>query len=93
METFCTILVDLESDLSKMKAVSDKISDQMEYAIGHCKIALDRTRELVIKQGFPDQESEIYFFKKIKPTVYSRLLYYRAVFDLESKCQKADSLS
>ena len=62
METFCTILVDLESDLSKMKAVSDKISDQMEYAIGHCKIALDRMRELVIKQGFPDQESEIYFF-------------------------------
>jgi phosphomannomutase len=47
-------------------------------------------RELVIKQGFPDQESEINFFKKIKPAVYSRLLYYRAVFDLESKCQKAD---
>jgi hypothetical protein len=91
METFCEIILDLESDLSKMKNVSDKISDQMEYAIGHCKIALDRMRELVIKQGFPDQESEICFFKKIKPTVYSRLLYYRAVFDLESKCQKADS--
>jgi len=91
METFCTILVDLESELSKMKNVSDKISDQMEYAIGHCKIALDRMRELVIKQGFPDQESEIYFFKKIKPAVYSKLLYYQAVFDLESKRQKADS--
>ena len=91
METYCEIILDLESDLSKMKDVSDKISDQMEYAIGHCKIALDRMRELVIKQGFPDQESEINFFKKIKPTVYGRLLYYRAVFDLESKCQKADS--
>lgn len=90
METFCTIIVDLESELSKVKTVSNKISDQMEYAIGHCKIALDRMRELVIKQGFPDQESEIYFFKKIKPAVYSRLLFYRAVFDLESKCQKAD---
>jgi len=91
METFCEIILDLENDLSKMKGLSDKISDQMEYAIGHCKIALDRMRELVIKQGFPDQESEIYFFKKIKPTVYSKLIYYRAVFDLESKCQKADS--
>ncbi|MDD2306113.1 MAG: RteC domain-containing protein [Prolixibacteraceae bacterium] len=91
MGTYCEIILDLESDLSKMKNVSDKASDQMEYAIGHCKIALDRMRELVIKQGFPDQESEIYFFKKIKPTVYSKLLYYRAVFDLESKCQKADS--
>lgn len=91
METFCTIILDLENELSKMKDVSEKLPDQMEYAIGHCKIALDRMRELVIKQGFPDQESEINFFKKIKPAVYSRLLYYRAVFDLESKCQKADA--
>lgn len=91
METYCEIILDLENELSKMKRVSEKISEQMEYAIGHCKVALDRMRELVIKQGFSDQESEIYFFKKIKPTVYSRLLYYRAVFDLESKCQKADS--
>jgi hypothetical protein len=91
MGTFNEIILDLENDLSRMKKVSEKVSDQMEYAIGHCKIALDRMRELVIKQGFPDQESEIYFFKKIKPTVYSKLLYYRAVFDLESKCQKAES--
>ncbi len=91
METYCEIILDLESNLSKMKDVSEKNSEQMEYAIGHCKIALDRMRELVIKQGFFDQESEINFFKKIKPSVYSRLLYYRAVFDLESKCQKADS--
>lgn len=47
-------------------------------------------RELVIKEGFPDQKSEIYFFKKIKPTVYSKLLYYQAVFELDSKLQKAD---
>jgi hypothetical protein len=90
MGTFCEIILDLENDLSRMKKVSEKLPDQEEYAIGHCKIALDRMRELVIKQGFPDQESEIYFFKKIKPTVYSKLLYYRAVFDLKGKCQKAD---
>ena len=74
METFCEIILDLENDLSKMKAVIDKIPEQMEYAIGHCKIALHRMRELVIKQGFPDQESEINFFKKIKPTVCSKFL-------------------
>ena len=89
METFCEIILDLENDLSKIKDVSDKIPEQMESAIGKCKIALDRMRELVTREGFPDQESEIYFFKKIKPTVYSRILYYRAVFDLESKRQKA----
>lgn len=91
METFCEIILDLENELSGMKEVSEKVSEQIEYAIGHCKIALDRMRQLVIIEGFPDQNSEIYFFKKIKPAVYSKLLYYQAVFDLESKCQKADS--
>jgi len=91
METFCEIILDLENELSGMKEVSERVSEQIEYAIGHCKIALDRMRQLVIIEGFPDRNSEIYFFKKIKPAVYSKLLYYQAVFDLESKCQKADS--
>ena len=91
METFCEIILDLENELSGMKEVSERVSEQIEYAIGHCKIALDRMRQLVIIEGFPDRNSEIYFFKKIKPAGYSKLLYYQAVFDLESKRQKADS--
>ena len=91
MEPFCEIILDLELDLSRMKEVSGNAPEQMEYAIGHCKVALDRMRKLVVDEGFPDLKSEIYFFKKIKPAVYSKLLYYRAVFDLKSKSQKADS--
>ncbi len=91
METFCEIILDLDNELSRMKEVSENIPGQMEYAIGQCKVALDRMRKLVISEGFPDQKSEIYFFKKIKPAVYSKLLYHQAVFDLESKRQKADS--
>jgi hypothetical protein len=90
METFCEIILDLENDLSRMKEVSENVPEQLEYGIGQCKVALDRMRKLVVDEGFPDQKSEIYFFKKIKPTVYSKLLYYQAVFDLESKLQKAD---
>jgi hypothetical protein len=47
-------------------------------------------RKLVVSEGFPDQKSEIYFFKKIKPAVYSKLLYYQSVFDLESTLLKAN---
>lgn len=90
METFCEIILDLENNLSRMKEVSENIPEQMEYAIGQCKIALHRMRKIVVDEGFPDQKSEIYFFKKIKPAVYSKLLYYQTVFDLKSKLQKAD---
>jgi len=58
MGTFYEIILDLENDLSRMKKVSEKLPDQMEYAIGHCKIALDRMRENQIKQGKPAQQKE-----------------------------------
>ena len=90
METFCEIILDLETDLSRMKEVSENVPEQMEFAIGRCKVALDHMREHVVKVGFSDPKSEIYFFKKIKPAVYSKLLYYQSVFDLESKLLKAD---
>lgn len=87
---YSEIIKDLENDLSQMKEVSENAPEQLEYAIGLCKVALDRMRKLVIQEGFSDFKSEICFFKKIKPTAYSKLLYYQAVFDIESKRKKAD---
>lgn len=90
METYRKVIFDLEVKLSKMKEVSDNVTEQLEYAIGHCKLALDKLRSLVIEEGFPDRQSEIQFFKEIKPAAYGRLLYYRLVFKLESKRKRAD---
>lgn len=90
METFCEIILDLENDLSRMKEVSENVPEQLEYAVGQCKVALDRMRKLAVSEGFPDQMSEIYFFKKIKPAVYSKLLYYRAIFEIESNRNEID---
>ena len=84
MKNYIQITDDLENALKQKEKVSKQLSAQLEYAIGHCKIALNRLREHVIKKGFPDKDSEIYFFKKIKPGVYSKMLFYQAVFELES---------
>ncbi len=90
MESHLKIIKELDNALSKTNEFTDKLPKQMEYAIGHCKVALDNMRELVIKEGFPDKKSEIDFFKNLKPAVYSKLLYYREVFDLETKRQDKD---
>ena len=90
METCCEIILDLENDLSRMKEVSENLPEQLEYAVGQCKVALDRMRKLVVSEGFPDQKLEIYFFKKIKPAVYSKLIYYRALFEIESNRNEID---
>lgn len=90
MKTYFEIIFEMKNELSKMKDVSDNVTDQVEYAIGHCKIALEKLRKLVIEKGFPDRKSEIQFFKEIKPAAYGRLLFYHLVFDIESKRKKAD---
>jgi hypothetical protein len=91
METkLCEIILDMENDLSKKKEVSENVPGQLVYAIGWGKVALDRMRKLMLQEGFSDLESEIYFLKNIKPLVYSKLLYYQTLFDIESKRKKAD---
>jgi len=85
MEKYNQIISDLLLKLDKIEDSSSKILEQVEFAIVQCKIALEQMREIVFQEGFPDQKSEMYFFKKLKPEVYSRLLYYIEVFDIQSK--------
>jgi hypothetical protein len=90
MKTYLKIILDLDNKLSGIKEVSRDVTDRLEYAIGHCKVALDKLRKSVIEEGFADQKSEIRFFKQIKPAAYGKLLFYQAVFAIESKRRKAD---
>jgi hypothetical protein len=83
METFCEIIPDMENDLSRMKDILENVPEQLGYVIGLFNSALDRLCELVNKEGFPGQRPKICFFKKIKSSVYSSLLYYQTVFGLE----------
>ncbi|MGV8134128.1 MAG: RteC domain-containing protein [Mangrovibacterium sp.] len=90
MDNYLKIILNLESELSGMNDVSQNVNEQIEYAIGHCKLALARLRKLVVERGFPDTESEIRFFKQLKPVAYGKLLFYSAVFELESSRLKTN---
>lgn len=90
MGKYNQIIFDLSLKLEKIEDSSDKILEQVEFAILHCKNALEQMRELVFQEGFPDQECEIYFFKKRKTEVYSKLLYYLEVFDIQSNLPIVD---
>lgn len=93
MEKHNQIISDLSLNLERIEDSSDKILEKVEFAIAHCKNALEQMREIVFQEGFPDQECEIYFFKKLKTEVYSRLLYYLEVFDIQSNLPIVDRQS
>jgi hypothetical protein len=93
MEKHNQIISDLSVRLERIEDSSNKILDQIEFAIAYCKNTLEQMREIVFLEGFPDQECEIYFFKKLKTEVYSRLLYYLEVFDIQSNLPIVDRQS
>src|SRR5665648_1024376 len=90
MEKHIQIITDLSLKLDELSDSSGYILEKLELAIGCCKTALEQMREFVLQEGFPDQKSEIHFFKKLKPSVNSKLIYYLQVFDIQSKLPIAD---
>lgn len=91
MEKHNQIIRELKSNLESIGVNSDHTLQQLELAIKLCKGALDKMRDLVFIDSFPDQDSEIYFFKKLKPEVYSKLLYYLRLFEIQSNIPSFDT--
>lgn len=91
MEQYSQIIAELEADLTRISMASECMLSMAKSAIKRCSIALVELRWVVVNDGFPDLQSEIRFFKEIKPIAYSRLLFYQAIFEIESFRSKYDS--
>jgi hypothetical protein len=85
MDKYLGIIEELEESLTQLRSETDNLLIFSERAVSKSKIALLRMRDIVVNQGFENSSEEIEFFKTIKPQVYSKLLYYARLFNIESK--------
>lgn len=74
----------LDRKLILLENTKEDIFFMIEKAIGLCTIVLLQMRELVTKDNFSDQTSEIHFFKHIKPKVYGKLIFYLKLLKIET---------
>ena len=88
--TYNEIIRNLEKELSKLEIDSNCFIEATEKSIGMCKRVMLKFREMVQNQGFSNDSEEIYFFKHIKPSVFSKFIFYTEVFDLESNRPEED---
>jgi hypothetical protein len=52
----------------------------------HCiKNTLKNLKIFILNYSFKDEEEEILFFKEIKPQIFSQLIYYVEVFNIENR--------
>ncbi|WP_248912327.1 RteC domain-containing protein [Gelidibacter algens] len=55
------------------------------------KNSIKLLRQKVLEMGFKSTEEEICFFKHIKPQIFSKLIYYVKLFNIESKRPRSSS--
>ncbi len=85
MNVFNRIVTNFEASLNTIETDNGDVLIIAEKNIKEAKEVLNKVRLLIGKRGFKSFEEEIYFFKQIKPKIYSKLIYYLKLFTIESK--------
>ncbi|WP_255572988.1 RteC domain-containing protein [Hanstruepera marina] len=87
------ILQNLNHSIDFLESESEDILSIAEEGIKISKKALELLRALVSKKKFNKKEEEIHFFKNIKPHIFSKLIYYQKLFNIESKRPRSSNKS
>src|SRR5690606_30122442 len=82
---------DFDKEIENLEKDIEDVLFKAEKGIKLSKQALIGLRILIIENGFKNAKNEIQFFKNIKPQIYSRLIYYVILFNIESKRPRGSS--
>jgi len=75
----------LEFELKRIEDEGLPLLKKAERSIYCINESLKQIKQFVITQQFQSQDDEILFFKEIKPSIYSKLIYFVKIFHIESK--------
>lgn len=78
-------LIKLENEINELEIEPGCPIEQIETVIKLIIKCLSEVKEYVLKRGFKNIEEEIHFFKHQKPIIVSKLIYYNAIYKIESK--------
>lgn len=91
MEAYAYIIEELDTSLEILEVEVEDATELAEAGIKITKQTLKSIRELVVDKEFKSKEDEICFFKVTKPRIYSKLIYYVKLFNIESKRPKSSN--
>lgn len=85
---YAKIIGDLEKDLKKIDLTNSDAIIKAEKSIFVINASLKELRKIVTAIPFNSKQDEIEFFKKMKPEIVSKLMYFKSIFDIERKRPK-----
>lgn len=84
-EHISNVCQQLDNNLNQIDIENLNILKKSEQSIFCISACLKQLKEYICQNKFANQEEEILFFKEIKPSIYSKLIYFVKVFNIESK--------
>ncbi|MEO0505092.1 MAG: RteC domain-containing protein [Bacteroidota bacterium] len=82
---FTNILKKLDNELEALESETEDVIQKAEKGIKITRQSLEALRAQVNGKQFKDNATEIHFFKNIKPQIFSKLIYYVTLFNIETK--------
>jgi len=85
MKVYEDILKALDHELELLEIEQEDVMSKAERGIKIARVCIENLRETVMTKSFTSLEYEKYFFKEVKPRIFSKLIYYVKLFTIESK--------
>lgn len=86
-----TMISEFEAKLESLESCTEDILYKAETGIAYAERWIKTLRYEVDQNGFNSIQEEIFFFKHIKPQIFSKLIYYVKLFNMESKRPRSSS--
>lgn len=83
---YFNVLEQIQNEEKKVDLLSCNSIDTSYQMITFLQSLLHELRSELTQKGFKNQEEEIYFFKKIKPQILGKLIYYNKIYRIETNC-------
>lgn len=83
MDYYTISIEQLRAEISKLDHSNLNVVERTEKSIQLVKSVCLEFEKSVLQNGFLSDEEEIHFFKHIKPTVYSLLIAYKIILNIE----------
>ena len=75
----------LETAIQELEIETDCPIKRIEAVIQLFIQSLSDLKKFVLKNDFKNTEEEIHFFKYQKPVIVSKLIYYNAIYKIETR--------
>lgn len=75
----------LEATIRELEIESDCPIKSIETVIQSILQCLSDVKKYVLKNGFKNTDEEIRFFKYQKPAIVAKLIYYNAIYKIETR--------